>query len=233
MKSRSIALKSRNSLCLAACLLLLVTGLRAAIAQDGKGSSAPSAVVFNFEKDVIGQPPAGFTSYATGSGPAGKWLMQEMADAPSGKRVVVQTDADDTDNRFPVLIAEGGEYTDVDVSLKGKAISGKVDQGIGLVFRFRDPQSYYVVRANALENNVRLYKMVDGRRRQIAGASIKVTSGQWHTLRVVAQGDHIVCYFNGQKLIDIQDTTYTTGKIGLWTKADSVTAFDDLTVTKP
>jgi hypothetical protein len=132
-----------------------------------------------------------------------------------------------------VLIADKEDYTDVDVSLKGKAISGKVDQGIGLVFRFSDSRSYYVVRANALENNVRLYKMVDGRRKQFAGAGVKVTSGRWHTMRVVAQGDHIVCYFNGQKLIDIHDATYTKGKVGLWTKADSVTAFDDLTVANP
>ena len=75
--------------------------------------------------------------------------------------------------------------------------------------------------------------MVDGRRKQFAGAEVKVTSGQWHTLRVVAQGDHIVCYFDGQKLIDVQDATYTKGKVGLWTKADSVTAFDDLTVSQP
>ena len=117
-------------------------------------------------------------------------MVQEIADAPSGKRVVVQTDANATDNRFPVLIADKEDYTDVEVSVKGKAISGKVDQGIGLVFRFRDPQSYYVVRANALENNVRLYKVVNGHRKQIAGADVKVTSGQWHTLRVVARGNH-------------------------------------------
>ena len=229
MKAKSKVLQPQNLLCLAACILLLVVGL-GTVSQI---SATPGAVVFNFEQDVIGQTPKGFTSYATGSGPAGKWLVQEMADAPSGKRVVVQTDADDTDNRYPVLIADKEEYDDVDVSVKGKAISGKGDQGIGLVFRFRDPQSYYVVRANALENNVRLYKMVDGRRKQFAGADVKVTSGQWHTLRVVAQSDHLVCYFNGQKLIDTRDATYGKGKVGLWTKADSVTAFADLTVAKP
>jgi hypothetical protein len=153
-----------------------------------------------------------------------------MADAPSAKSVVVQTDADSTDNRFPVLIADKGEYADLDVSMKAKSISGKVDQGMGLVFRFRDPKSYYIVRANALENNFRLYKMVNGRRLQFAGANAKVSSGQWHTIRVVAKGDHITCYFDGKQLIDAHEKTYTTGKIGLWTKADSVIAFDDLIV---
>jgi hypothetical protein len=188
--------------------------------------------MFNFDQDTVGQTPAGFTSYATGGEPAGIWVVQKMAEAPSGKRVVVQTGANDTDKRFPVLIADKEAYADVDVSVQGKAITGKVDQGIGLVFRFSDPQSYYVVRANALEDNFRLYKMVDGRRIQIAGSDIKVTIGQWHTLRAVAQGEHIVCSFDGQQIIDVQDATYTKGKVGLWTKADSVTAFDDLKVAK-
>jgi hypothetical protein len=188
--------------------------------------------VFNFDADAAGKVPAGFTSYATGGGPAGKWVVTEMNDAPSGKYVVVQTDADKTGTRFPVLIADSGEYSDLDVSMKAKSISGKVDQGMGLVFRFRDPKSYYIVRANALENNFRLYRMVNGKRLQFAGANVKVPANQWHMIRVVAKGDHITCWFDGKQLIDAHDKTYTTGKIGLWTKADSVIAFDDLTVTQ-
>src|SRR2546427_7511826 len=188
----------------------------------------PQAASFNFDADAVDKPPAGFSSYASGGGPAGKWIVKDMADAPSGKHVVEQTDGDSTDYRFPILIADKGEYADLDVSVKGKALSGKVDQGIGLVFRFRDTMSYYVVRANALEDNFRLYRMVNGRRLQFAVANVKVPSRAWHTLRVVAKGDHITCYFNGKALIDAHDKTYTTGKIGLWTKADSVIAFDDL-----
>src|SRR2546426_888801 len=194
----------------------------------GIGWSQPAS--FNFDSDAVDKSPAGFTSYATGGGPAGNWLVKEITDAPSGKHVVEQTDADSTDTRFPVLIADKGDYADLDVSVKGKALSGKVDQGIGLVFRFRDPKSYYIVRANALENNFRLYRMVNGRRLQFAGANTKVSSGQWHTLRVVAKGDHITCWFDGKQVIDAHDKTYSNGKIGLWTKADSVIAFDDLTV---
>ena len=194
------------------------------------GSGYAQSVSYNFDNDAADKPLAGFTSYATGGGPAGKWLVKEISDAPSGKHVVEQTDADSTDTRFPVLVADHGEYADLDVSVKGKALSGKVDQGIGLVFRFRDPKSYYIVRANALEDNFRLYRMVNGRRLQFAGANVKVPSGRWHTLRVVAKGDHITCYFNGKPLIDAHDKTYAKGKIGLWTKADSVIAFDDLQV---
>jgi hypothetical protein len=227
-------MKTKRLMCLVACLSLLLTGTGMALAQEAKSANpAPGAVTFNFDADIPGQAPAGFTSYASGSGPAGKWVVQEMAGAPSGKQVVVQTDADTADNRFPVLIADKEDYADVDLSVKGKAISGKVDQGIGLVFRFRDPQSYYVVRANALENNVRLYKMVNGRRKQLAGASVRVASMLWYTLSLVARGDDIICSFDGQKVIDVHDATYAQGKVGLWTKADSVTAFDDLTVVKP
>jgi hypothetical protein len=212
-------------------ILLLVVVPLAVAATGNYPVASPQTVSFNFDSDSVNHPPPGFTSYATGGGPEGKWLVKEMVDAPSGKHVVEQTDADKTDYRFPVLIADKGEYSDLEVSVKGKAISGKIDQGMGIVFRFRDPKSYYIVRANALENNFRLYKMVNGRRIQFAGANVKVSSGQWHTLRVVARGDHFICYFDGKQLIDAHENTYSSGKIGLWTKADSVIAFDDLTVT--
>jgi hypothetical protein len=206
---------------------LLVMGAAGLLGAQG------SKAVFHFDSDTPGHAPAGFTSYASGGGPAGKWLVREIADAPSAKSAVVQTDADATDYRFPILIANQGEYADVDLSVKGKALSGKVDQGMGLVFRFRDPKSYYIIRANALENNFRLYRMVNGRRLQFAGANVKVTTGQWHTLRVVAKGDHITGYYDGKPLIDAHDKTYDKGRIGLWTKADSVIAFDDLEVAEP
>src|SRR5216684_152054 len=196
------------SLCLAATLIA-----GAAIA------GAQTSVTYNFDSDAPGKPPAGFTSYATGGGPAGKWVVTEVPGTPSGKNAVEQTDADRTDTRFPVLIADKGEYADLDLSVRAKSLSGKIDQGMGLVFRFRDPKSYYIVRANALEDNFRLYRMVHGKRLQFAGANAKVSSGQWHAVRVVAKGDHITCWFDGKQLIDAHHKTYTTGKIGLWTKA--------------
>jgi hypothetical protein len=125
MKPRLKALKSLNLLCLATCLEFLVISLGVA----SQSSATMGVVMFNFDRDTVGQGPAGFTSYATGGGPADIWLVQRMADAPGGQRVVVQTDANDTDNRFPVLITDKEDYADVDVSVKGKAISGKVDQG--------------------------------------------------------------------------------------------------------
>jgi len=117
--------------------LFVWTALMAAFFGIGYAQSGS----YNFDNDAVDKPPAGFISYATGGGPAGKWLVKEMSDAPSGKNVLEQTDADRTNTRFPILIAEKGEYTDLDVSVKGKALSGKKDQGIGLVFRFRDPKT--------------------------------------------------------------------------------------------
>ncbi len=187
---------------------------------------------FTFDADAAGKAPTGFTSHSTGEGPAGKWVVTGMNDAPSGKYVVVQTDADKADSRFPVLIADGADYADLDLSMRAKVISGKADQGMGLVFRFRDPKSYYVVRANPLENNFRLYRMVEGKRLQFASANVNISANQWHTIRVVAKGDHITCWFDGKQLIDTHDKTYSTGKIGLWTKSDSVIAFDDLNVSQ-
>src|SRR5262249_34145067 len=109
-------------------------------------------------------------------------------------------------------------------------VSGKVDQGCGLVFRLRDTDNYYVARANALEDNVRLYHVVQGSRRQFAGWNGKVASGQWHELVVLAAGDAFQVLFGGTKVIDAHDQTFTDGgKFGLWTKADSLILFDDLT----
>jgi hypothetical protein len=100
-----------------------------------------------------------------------------------------------------------------------------------LVFRLKDPNNYYIIRANALENNYRLYPVVNGRRSQFAGANLKVTSGEWHELRVEAVGNKITCYYDGsQKIVATDDTFKEAGKVGLWTKADSVTSFDDLKV---
>jgi hypothetical protein len=156
----------------------------------------------------------------------GKWTVEELSGAPNGKEVLVQRAVE---NQFKVILAPGGPYTDVDVSVRFKPISGKEDASGGIVFRFSDGR-YYVVRANALEDNFRLY-YYDQKRYQLATAKVKPPAlGQWHTLRVVAVADLIQAYFNGQLLLDHRDSRFKAGQIGLWTKTDSVTAFDELVV---
>ena len=156
----------------------------------------------------------------------GQWVVEDTAGAPGGRKVLVQRA---TRNEFNVIVAPAGPYTDVDVSMKFKPISGREDASGGIVFRFADGR-YYVVRANALEDNFRLYTYDHGRR-QIASASVKAPAlGQWHAVRVVAVGDHIQAWLGGKLLLDQRDGHFRFGRVGLWTKADSITAFADLTV---
>ena len=156
----------------------------------------------------------------------GQWAVQDMAGAPSGKKVLVQRA---TRNQFNVIVAPPGPYNDVDVSMKFNPISGREDASGGIVFRFTDGK-YYVVRANALEGNFRLY-YYDRGRRQLASASVKPPAlAQWHLLRVVAVGDHIQGWLDGALLLDHRDSRFKSGRVGLWTKADSITAFNDFTI---
>jgi 3-keto-disaccharide hydrolase len=189
-------------------------------------------LVYHFDGDAPGQLPAKFHSAKTGGGAEEKWSVVTDSTAPSKPNAVAQTSTDQTDYRFPLLIADEGSFQDLDLSVKFKAVSGRVDQAGGLVFRLKDPNNYYIVRANALENNYRLYHVVNGRRSQFAGANLKVTSSEWHELRVELVGNKITCYYDGVKKIEANDGTFkNAGKVGLWTKADSVTYFDDMKVT--
>ncbi len=156
----------------------------------------------------------------------GQWVLEEMSGAPSGKRVLVQRA---TKNEFNVIVAPPGPYADLDVSMKFKPISGREDASGGIVFRFTNGK-YYVVRANALEDNFRLY-YYDGGRRQLASARVKAPAlGQWHAVRVVAVGDHIQAWLDGTLYLDHHDARFRAGRVGLWTKADSITAFDDVVI---
>jgi hypothetical protein len=185
---------------------------------------------WNFDKDTPGKAPEGFTSALTGQGTVGQWVVTQEVTAPSAPNVLAQTSRDKTDYRFPLAIAEGASYKDPTLSVKFKAVSGTVDQGAGLLFRLRDKDNYYVVRANALENNFRLYHVVNGRRIQFAGANFKVSSQAWHEIKVEARGEDFKCYYDGQLKFTAKDGTFKeAGKVGLWTKADSVIYFDDLT----
>ena len=193
--------------------------------------SAGKSMIYNFDSDTVGAMPAKFHSARTGQGSESKWAVMADPTAPSKPNVVAQTSTDKTDYRFPLLISDEGSFKDLELSVKFKAVAGEVDRAGGLVFRLSDANNYYIVRANALENNYRLYHVVAGSRRQFAGANFKVTSGEWHELCVECVGNKIICYYDGVKKIEATDDTFKdAGKIGLWTKADSVTYFDDLRV---
>jgi hypothetical protein len=193
--------------------------------------AAGTTITYNFDKDTPGALPAKFHAARTGQGSEGKWVVMADPTAPSKPHVVAQTSTDKTDYRFPLLISDEGSFKDLELSVKFKAVAGEVDRAAGLVFRLQDANNYYIVRANALEDNYRLYRVIKGSRRQFAGANFKVTSGEWHELKVECVGNKIICYYGGQKKIEATEGTFNdAGKIGLWTKADSVTYFDDLIV---
>ena len=133
-----------------------------------------------------------------------------------------------TDKRFPLILLEKEKLTDVDVSVKFRPISGNIDASGGVVFRAVDKDNYFIVRANALEDNFRLYTFKNGHRSEIASATVTPpTLGTFHTIRVVAKGKHIQAYLDGKLCIDHDDDSFSKGYVGLWTKADSVTEFDD------
>jgi hypothetical protein len=195
----------------------------------------------DFEKDAPGAAPKGFAIAQTGPGAAPRWEVREDAGAPSGKHVLVQVSDDATRGRFPLAVYAAASFADGAIAVRFKALSGKVDQAAGIVWRYRDPNNYYIVRANALEGNVVLYKVEGGERSDLDpvgaglfayGEKAPVQTGHWHTLRVEVKGDLFRVQLDGAPLFEVRDTTFNSaGKVGLWTKADSVTAFDDLAIT--
>ena len=190
----------------------------------------------DFSDSTAGQPPKGFEFGHTAKvGAPGKWIVESEGD----NKYLAQVDADNTRARFPVAVLSDVSAADVDLSVRFKPVSGRVDQAAGLVWRFQNEDNYYIVRANALEDNVVLYKVEGGKRTDLPlkgegrtyGKKSDVPAGQWSTLRVVASGRVFEVYLSSSKLYDVEDATFSQpGKVGLWTKADSVTHFDDLTV---
>jgi hypothetical protein len=220
VRCRSPVAAVLSALVLAACL-----GAGPTAAQQ---ASAPR---FDFEGIQAGSVPPGFSPGLTGKGLRAAWKVVDDPTAPAGAKVVAETSGDRTSDRFPLLVLDGFEAKDVQVTVAFKPVSGRVDQAAGLVVRLRDPDNYYIARANALESNVRLYKVVGGKRSQFAGKDVVVSSGRWQTLGLSIQGDRLEVRLNGVALFEARDQTFKdAGQVGLWTKADSITYFDDLRV---
>ena len=211
----------------------LAKGLKIALDTQEISFAAGKAspITWDFERDRADNPPVGFSFGRTGEGRPGRWVVASDKGAFSGVHVLTQTDPDPTDYRFPVAVADAPILKDLRLSVRCKPVSGQVDQAAGLVFRYQDENNYYVTRANALEGNVRLYKVVNGQRQQFADWNGPVTAGVWHEYRVEAKADHLEVFWDGQKVISADDKTFQkAGLVGVWTKADSMTCFDDMSV---
>lgn len=183
----------------------------------------------NFDAAAVGQPPAGWTATRTGSG-SEKWTVEKDDTAPSKPNVLKQSSI----ATYPVCFKNDTNLKDGFVDVKFKPISGKEDQAGGVVWRLKDANNYYLARANALEDNVTVYHVVNGRRTERKSAGQKVAAQAWHTLRVDFRGQHFTVTFDGAKVLEWDDATFTeAGHVGVWTKADSVTLFDDFTYGGP
>jgi len=189
---------------------LLVSSLRAA--DEIKKT-------WNFDGDKPGEIAKGFTNEV------GKWV---VAKSDQGN-ALAQTEKN-PNSVFNVTLITDTNVKDVDITVKMRAVAGEIDQGGGIVWRAKDAKNYYLARYNPLEDNYRLYKVIDGKRTMFLNADITHSDG-WHTLRITMSGDQMVCYYDGKKYMEHKDDTLKeAGKIGLWSKADAQSQFDDLTL---
>ena len=174
---------------------------------------------WTFDDEATGKIAKGFTNEV------GEW---KVAESEKGKALAQTAKSDDA--TFNVTLVGDTNVKDVDVSVRLKAVAGDNDRGGGLVWRAKDKKNYYIARYNHLEDNYRVYKVVDGKRTMFLSANI-THDDAWHTLRVTMTGDQITCYYDGKKFLEVKDTTFPeAGKIGLWSKADAQSQFDDLTL---
>ncbi|MBI4622966.1 MAG: hypothetical protein HY736_07025 [Verrucomicrobia bacterium] len=186
-------------------------------------ASAAEGQTLNFDGATTGVAPPGWTATKTGSG-APKWTVEKDDSAPSKPNVLKQSG----EASYPVCLKNDSSLKDGFVEVKFKPISGKVDQAGGIVWRAKDADNYYIARANALEDNVTIYHVVNGRRTEKKRTAMKVASNAWHRLRVDFSGEHFTVTCDGTKAIEWDDKTFSeAGMVGVWTKADSVTLFDD------
>jgi len=186
-------------------------------------AAAAPALTVNFDDAKPGAPPPGWTATKTGPGEP-RWTVERDDSAPSPPNVLRQSGV----AKYPVCLKDGTKLRDGFVEVKFKPVAGKEDQAGGVVWRAQDADNYYVARANALEDNVTIYHTIGGRRVAFQNVERKVASGDWHTLRVEFAGNRFVVIFDGEKVIDVTDDSFSkAGRVGVWTKADSVTVFDD------
>ena len=188
-----------------------------------KDAASAQALHLTFDSEPIGGQPPGAVVFS------GSWAIRAEDGTPSPPNALCQT----ATAEFPALSLGEVVYSDVVLSARFKPISGRTDQAAGLLFRIQDKDNYYILRANALEGNVNLYKYAGGRRSGLKDGSAKVVAGQWQDLRVEVTGKQFRGFLDGQQVVEASDDTYQAGKVGLWTKADSVTCFDDVEAHTP
>ena len=218
-------------------LIAVLLSISSCILSLSKNSQVENAVsfsltgndtIFNFENEAVGKLPVGFFADATGKAQSIKWSIVN----DNGNKVVAKQ-AINSGSCYNLLVFDKYSYENFKAIVKIKAVSGDEDQGGGLVWRYVNKDNYYIARYNPLENNLRFYKVVNGIRKQLKSVDSKIKSGEWFTMTVEMNGNNISCSLNGSKMIETTDGAFNSaGQIGFWTKADAVTFFDDLDITK-
>jgi hypothetical protein len=205
----------------------------AAVALAGVALAADDKKpLLSLTKDDVGKLPAGWKAAQTGKGEGSVWKVTADDTAPSKTGFVLAQTAESPDAMFNICVADDSSFQDVELSVAFKAKEGKNDRGGGLVWRYQDADNYYLCRMNPLEDNFRVYKVAAGKRTQFQSADVKIPSGEWHTIKVEQKGDQIECYLDGKKQLEVKDDTFTkAGKVGLWSKSDARTYFDDFKVS--
>jgi hypothetical protein len=196
------------------------------------GLTASTGQVINFDTCPLGKTPPGWSVTATNPGVAPQWQVLKDRTAPTQPYVLAQTSRDGKDGRCPLAIFDGMSVQNGDVSVRMKPVSGQEDRAGGVVWRYRDANNYYLVRANALTKNVAIYKVENGRVSQLTAlVPHDIPSNAWSILKVSVRGDRFQVYVNHRRILQGFDHTFRgAGKVGLWTVADSVTYFDDFRV---
>jgi hypothetical protein len=205
------------------------------------GNAFTRTQIMGFDESPVGVLPRGWTVQMTHTGAPPRLEVSRDDSAPSHPNVLAQLSVDQTAGRFPLAILGGPSLKDGSVGVCFKPVSGVVNQAAGIVWRYQNPNSYYIARTNALENNVVFYKVENGLRTSIApkglpsrsyGVKHSIAKRKWSTLRIDMQGTRFTVFLDGERLFEAEDATFqTAGKVGRWTKADSVTYFDNFTVS--
>jgi hypothetical protein len=188
-----------------------------------------SSQSWNFDADPSNTPPHDFEVGTLFDGrPAGEWRVVDTDRAKSPPHVLGQLQRKGAEHAYKVILATGTAAADLDLSVSFLALEGKADMGGGLIWRATDDRNYYLTRANPLEQNIRIYRVVKGVRQMLKNFDQIIDVKQWHTLRVITRGCRIQVLYDETVVFDLCDRTFASGRIGLWTKSDAVTYFDDL-----
>jgi hypothetical protein len=184
------------------------------------------------QESDIGKLPQGWTSASTGEGEGSVWKVVRDESVPGGKGLALEQTAKGPKPLFHLCVTDAPKPSDLEMTVDFRPVSGGIDQGGGLVWRYQDHQNYYIARFNPLEKNFRVYKVLQGKRTQLATQEDLELGDGWHQIKIVQAGTSIECYLDGKKHLEVHDESISrSGNVGLWTKADAVTRFANLKIT--